>query len=149
MRTLAAALILALAVSGTATAVTYTTATVERVVDGDTVDADGKRYRLIGLDAPEAKQEHGQQAKLALEQLVLGKVVDITVSKTDVYGRELGTFYIGETDINAEMVRLGHAWNEPNYPPRNRYVTEEREAICAHRGLWVTGPVPPWQFRDC
>ena len=50
--------------------------TAQRAVDGDTIDLDGTRYRLWGIDAPESRQtckdgwQAGVEAKHELEQLM-------------------------------------------------------------------------------
>ncbi len=41
------------------------------------------RVRIAGIDAPEARQPHGQQAKEFLDNEISGKVVVLDTSKTD------------------------------------------------------------------
>jgi endonuclease YncB( thermonuclease family) len=94
-------------------------ATVSRVVDGDTVDAQLSggpelRVRLIGIDTPEAGDCGADRATAALEQLVLGRAVslvsDPTQAAQDQFGRSL--FYVDRDDgldAGHEMLRSGWA----------------------------------------
>lgn len=67
--------------------------TVVYVVDGDTFTlADGRRVRLLGLDAPEIGRCMSEEAKNRLSQLVLGKHVRLKdVGYHDDYGRILAS----------------------------------------------------------
>ncbi len=69
-----------------------------RIIDGDTVDVNGVRYRLEGIDAPEISQqcraysgtwECGKAARNALEDMTTGKQVECVGDQTDYYGRVL------------------------------------------------------------
>ena len=56
--------------------------------------------------------------------------------------------YVGDLDINAELVRQGYAWVYRTYAKRQMLYEIEREARGAQRGLWADGnPVPPWEWR--
>lgn len=79
------------------------------VIDGDTVERDGMRWRLSGLDAPEihgakcASERHlGIAAAARLVMLLSdrgGRIIDIRdrngAQKRDKYGRHVGTLVIG------------------------------------------------------
>ena len=69
--------------------------TVTRVVDGDTVDADidlgfkiiyKERIRLMGIDTPESRTRNLRK-----------------------FGRILGTLWIGDMNVNDQLVAEGHA----------------------------------------
>jgi micrococcal nuclease len=98
------------------------TATVTRVIDGDTIEiGTGQRVRYIGIDTPEVypeTQAYGIEAWEANRRLVEGKKVRLErdVSDTDKYGRLLRYVYVGEIFVNAELVRLGLA-EAKAYPP--------------------------------
>ncbi|WP_405402551.1 thermonuclease family protein [Paracoccus sp. Ld10] len=71
-----------------------------RVIDGDTLDVDGKRVRLHGIDAPESNQtrrhqlrvgECGVEATRALERLIGISAVTCEKRATDRYGRMVAT----------------------------------------------------------
>jgi micrococcal nuclease len=122
------------------------TATVTRVIDGDTIDiATGQRVRYIGIDTPEVYPEqeaYGMEAWQANRKLVEGKKVRLEpdVSETDKYGRLLRYVYVDDTFVNAELVRLGLA-EAKAYPPDTRYqdLLEqlEGEARQTGRGMWA------------
>ena len=93
---------------------------VIRVVDGDTVKAEGYdieiKVRLLGIDAPETSkskrdpgQSYSQQAKKHLAGLILNKVVEIKGYGLGPYNRILGVIYLNDKNINLEMVRAGLA----------------------------------------
>lgn len=83
---------------------------VVRVIDGDTfVIRTGERVRLAGLDAPEIGSCYAEAAKLALEKMIGGKVIKIEGSGRDSWGRRLGFVYVGKTNVNLGMVKLGAA----------------------------------------
>jgi micrococcal nuclease len=122
------------------------TATVTRVIDGDTIEiGTGQRVRYIGIDAPEVypkKEPYGTEAWEANSRLVEGKKVRLErdVSDTDKYGRLLRYVYIDDVLINAELVRLGLA-EARAYPPDTLYqeLLEQLEkgAREAGRGMWA------------
>ena len=129
-------------------------ATVERVVDGDTIDVlIGSRretVRLIGIDTPESVaptrpvQCFGKEASLHLEAM-LPSGTEITlirdVEARDVYQRLLG-YVVRSHDglfVNLELVEAGFA-AVLNYPPNDHYASvlarAEADAVAAGRGLW-------------
>lgn len=81
---------------------------VIRVVDGDSFETkDGRRIRLLGLDAPEINNCMGFQAKDALEILISGKVVSLKDQVRDDYGRNLANVFMASTFVNKEMIKRG------------------------------------------
>jgi len=132
-------------------------AVVVEVIDGDTIEVEinGRRYkvRYIGIDAPETVHPQrpvewmGPEAAAANRQLVGGKTVYLEkdVSETDKYGRLLRYVWVGDTMVNAELVRLGFA-QVSTYPPDIKYVDLflklQQEARQAERGLWGPTPTP-------
>ena len=98
--------------------------TVQRVIDGDTVDGEidlgfsitiHKRVRLFGINAPEtrtkdeAEKARGLRTKEWLIKKVEGKAIRLKTEKdnTGKYGRILGTLLIDDLDINLLMLNLG------------------------------------------
>ncbi len=83
------------------------------VVDGDTLDVDGiGRIRLVGVNTPERGEPGYQEAKNFIKDRCLGKTVylDIDDKKNhDRYGRVLAVVYVGNTNINAELLKKGYA----------------------------------------
>jgi micrococcal nuclease len=96
-------------------------ATVQRVVDGDTIDFlvglgfrinYDVRVRLIGINAPERNALGGSEATDYLKaKLPIGKEVFIETFKnpTDKYGRWLATIYLDEVNLNQLIIADGHA----------------------------------------
>jgi len=132
---------------------------VTRVSDGDTVwvRPDGVpgaprrarvKVRLVGLDAPERCQSHGDAAQAALAARVLHRHVSVRRRATDVYGRALGTLWLDGADIGAALVAEGHAWSAAYHGDPGPYAQEERRARAAGRGLFAAAaPVTPREFR--
>lgn len=135
-----------------ATTASACTGRVVGVTDGDTVkvlcDGTETKVRLDQIDAPERNQPFGSKAKDVLSNLVFDRTVRIDSSGTDRYGRTLGTLWIGETDANREMVRMGYAWAYRKYLRDDTLIEDEASAKSARRGLWSdANPIPPWDFR--
>jgi endonuclease YncB( thermonuclease family) len=87
-----------------------------RVIDGDTVDIDGTRIRLVEIDTPETHQprcareyELGLKAKQRLIELLDGAEVSYTTTGIDRYGRTLARLYAGETNVGEVLLKEGHA----------------------------------------
>ena len=101
-----------------------------RVSDGDTIwvtDALGKhKVRMNRIDAPESDQPFGKEATAHLKALIGGKTVRVTYESTDQYGRILGIIYLGETDINLQMVKDGCAWHYKHFDKTPAYAEAER-----------------------
>ncbi|TCN34076.1 endonuclease YncB(thermonuclease family) [Sinorhizobium americanum] len=133
---------------------TFASATA-RVVDGDTLDLDGRIYRLHGIDAPEAGQDcdedgggHwacGKAAIERLEELVLGNDVRCDDRGQDPYGRTIGVCVAAGVDVNARMVREGMAWAFRKYS--EDYSSLEDEARGEHVGVWRHETMAPWYYR--
>jgi micrococcal nuclease len=123
-----------------------TTAKVTRVIDGDTIVIEGGyRVRYIGIDTPETYPEveaFGIEAWQANRSLVEGQEVRLEkdMSETDKYDRLLRYVYVGDTFVNAELVRRGLARAEA-YPPDTKYQDYlgelEAEAKAAGLGMWA------------
>jgi len=130
------------------------TGRVVRVADGDTVsvlDATNTQYRirLFGIDTPERDQPYGGSAKRALTDLVDNRDVGVVVVATDDYGRQVGTLYRDNIDINLAMVAGGHAWWYRHYAPHERKLASAEQAAREQGlALWSNPqPVPPWDWR--
>lgn len=125
---------------------------VVAIADGDTltilVDRTQHKIRLAEIDTPERRQAWYQKAKDALSELVFSKEVSVTVTTKDRYGRLIGRVYIYDLDVNAELVRNGHAWVYRKYAEDPALYQLEDEARAAQRGLWglpESERDPPWE----
>ncbi len=121
-----------------------------RVVDGDSLEIDGRRLRLRGIDAPEFGQNCrdgtkpvscGRFAREHLRLLIAGAPVDCQGWETDRYDRLLVTCTARGTDLNKAMVRDGWAL------AYGGYAAEEAEARRAGRGLWAMDFETPADWR--
>lgn len=120
---------------------------VGRIVDGDTIRcSDGRRVRLLLIDAPERNQPpFGLAASRELARLVprgSPTQLEYDVQKTDRYGRDLAYVHMSDGRIaNEEILRSGYAVVLV-YPPNVRYVERFRAAVAdaqaQKRGLWAT-----------
>ncbi len=126
-----------------------------RVIDGDTIEIAGERIRLHGIDAPEAKQtcqddydkewDCGQEATFALAKMVGNLTVTCKGNQRDKYGRLIAVCFVGNQNLNAELVRQGWALAYRRYSMD--YVDDEKAARVALKGLWNGVFVPPWEWR--
>ncbi len=133
---------------------------VQRVIDGDTlvlVDATQTRrtLRLAGIDAPESRMPHGQQATAYLTALVLGHEVIATTGKQDRYGRTIATLKVDGNDANLAMIQAGLAWHYTKYANEQPdgeaalYAAAQHTARAQGLGLWRDEcPVAPWDWRQ-
>src|SRR5690606_36951278 len=90
-------------------------------------------------------------------QLTLGKVVYLEPLQQDRYDRLVAIVRTGNgdesLDVNAELVRRGHAWAYRRYMRRSadaHLCRHEHEARIARRGLWALPAeqiVAPWDWR--
>lgn len=125
-------------------------------IDGDSFMIGKSEIRLHGIDAPEYRQTctaaNGKQepcGKLARDQLSIlirnVKLVCRTLDQ-DRYGRQVSVCRAGDTDINREMVRLG--WAIAYRRHSQAYVSAEREARAARRGIWQWDFDMPEDYRN-
>lgn len=124
------------------------------VVDGDTADvrlASGMvRVRFHAIDAPERDQPHGAASKAALSALVFGQTVTIEPYEQDRYDRLVARLWLGDRDVNAEMVTQGHAWVYRRHADDPAYCAYEKTARDLGRGLWAlpeSQRPAPWEWR--
>jgi endonuclease YncB( thermonuclease family) len=123
------------------------------ISDGDTfkILADGNqtiKVRLHGIDAPEKKQDYGNQAQQKLSELIFSKQVQVVKKNEDRYGRLVGVVYVGGLNVNEELLRTGYAWHYHEYDKSEQWETLQQQAMKKRSGLWQQrDPTPPWQWR--
>ena len=125
------------------------------VIDGDSLIVDGIEMRLQGIDAPEYDQpclqrtfrSCGSMAETYLrDEIIADADVACTIHDTDQYGRSIASCYIGNRDIEQEMVRAGYATAYRYYS--TKYVEDEDYARANNLGLWSYGWFEePYQYR--
>src|SRR6266498_188276 len=100
------------------------TVLVERIIDGDTIVAEGKNesIRLLGINTPERGEFGYQEAKDFLEQKILDQNVTLEFvgNRYDKYNRLLAYIFFNNTNINIKMVENGFA-NYYFYSGRDKY----------------------------
>ena len=120
------------------------------VTDGDTIIINDIRIRFTGSDAPESyffgktqtcldgkdrEWECGNAATQKLKDLINNQTVRCTDEGQDRYGRTLGICYVGEMDLQAEMVKSGMAVAYLRYS--DRYEKEQNYAKKVKAGMWA------------
>lgn len=125
------------------------------VIDGDTIEIHGQRIRLHGVDAPEKGQpcfdasgkpwRCGPAAANVLDEFIGVSPVACHERDVDRYGRVVATCTVRGEDIEAWLVRNGHAMAYRRYS--SDYIGAEQEAKNAKRGVWSGAMQPPWEWR--
>lgn len=122
------------------------------IIDADTVDYDGTRYRLHGIDAPESSQtcrtwgltwNCGTAATQALA--AHATALSCIGTDTDRYGRTIGTCAAGGVDLNAWLVESGWALAYRQFA--DDYVPQEEGAHRQHAGIHSGEFINPWDWR--
>lgn len=132
-----------------------TTAGGVRIIDGDTLDLNGERIRLFGIDAPEADQtchngarewRCGAEATRALAKFVGDQTLICEKRNTDRYGRTIAICRLGGVSVNTWMVRNGWAVAYRQYGGAI-YDANEAAAKQNRLGVWIGDFTMPWDWR--
>ena len=110
---------------------TYRVKSVNRIVDGDTIDVTidlgfsiniNQRVRVAGIDSPEKRTRDAAEKALGIDatewmtkrineapELIIKTAVEGSMGK---YGRVLGWLFVGDEDVslNEQMINEGFAW---------------------------------------
>ncbi|MCP5085805.1 MAG: thermonuclease family protein, partial [Rhodobacteraceae bacterium] len=126
-----------------------------QIVDGDTLILDGTRYRINGIDAPEAGQKCtsdrgkswacGDAATNALYEMTVGRTATCKKLATDICNRIVARCAADGNDLAQEMVARGLAWAFLKFS--DEYETVQDEAKQARLGIWQGEAQPAWEFR--
>ncbi len=121
------------------------------IIDGDTLRLNGKRIRIVGIDAPEMNQTCtdpsgrrwacGRVATQRLHALIAGGPVECAAKGRGYYGRTLARCSVNGVDLGGAMVREGYAVNYGGY------LLAEAEARLQQRGLWAGDFERPRDWR--
>ncbi len=125
---------------------------VVKIADGDTLTilVDKQQFKILLSDiyTPERKQPFGTRAKQALSELAFGKQARVVEVAVDRYGRIVGRVYVGDIDVNRELVAQGFAGVYRKYSNDAELLELEAEAKRQKLGLWADShPIPPWDWR--
>lgn len=125
------------------------------VIDGDTLELQGERIRIWGVDAPESRQtcaragaayRCGQVSANELDRWIGGRPVTCIQEDTDRYRRIVARCRIDDVDVGGWLVRQGHAVRYPDYAGV-AYIVEELSARREGRGVWAGEFDNPWDWR--
>jgi endonuclease YncB( thermonuclease family) len=120
-------------------------------VDGDTLRLDGRRVRVLGIDAPELEQsctdaagaawDCGKAARDFLAGVLRGADVVCEPQGRDRYGRMLARCRAGGADIGESLVKAGLA------VAYGDYLVDEGVARAGRKGIWAGRFVAPSTWR--
>ena len=126
-----------------------------RVINGDTLQIQGRYFKLYGIDAPEANQtcadksgrsyNCGRQAALWLKGWIGDNILECRIMQQDSKGNMVGTCSLGEYDLGAALVNAGWAFAYTKYT--DIYVPYEQQAQANGNGLWQGKFYKPWDWR--
>lgn len=133
------------------------------VVDGDTIWVGVFQIRLFGIDAIEATQPCELKGRPKTYcHTSASEFLRTFTRRPDFrcefhvkdgknkpwvnHGRYVATCYVGEIDVNAEMVRNGWAF-AANTSYGSAYKSFEEQARAKKLGVFATQVAPPWQWR--
>jgi endonuclease YncB( thermonuclease family) len=134
------------------------TGAVEHYFDGDSLIISNQSIRLVDIDAPEGAQtclntqnesyRCGNRASNHLKALVSNQAANQQVrcegDTIDQYQRLLATCYVGQLNLNRQMVLDGWA---VVYRTSKVYAAEQQQARAASRGVWQGAFTEPSEFR--
>ena len=129
------------------------TGKVTKVFDGDTiniVDENNTEYRVRfqAVDAPEHYQDFGDASRKHLHSLIFGKTVQVKVDKIDHHDRVVGRIWLGNRDIEQEMLEAGLVWHYVKFNKEAKLAEAQKKAQEAKLGIWSKpNPTPPWEWR--
>lgn len=147
-------MLIALAVAPGVGAETPAVTGAPTVIDGETLEVAGRRFRLFGIDAPDLRQtcvirgrayNCGRVSRTALMDLVAGVKVTCRPRKSAPGHDTLAICRAGGYDLSAGMVHTGWAMAFPRIG--TDYARIERKAAKAKRGLWRGAFVAPWDWK--
>ena len=125
-----------------------------RIVDGDTIHIDKIKYRLNGIDAPEIKQiceinkkkyNCGIKSRNFLKSLIGNQLVRCEQKDVDIYKRVVADCFVGNTNLNKELVRNGWALAYRYYS--KDYIADEKFAEENSLGMWKGTFIHPKKWR--
>jgi endonuclease YncB( thermonuclease family) len=127
-------------------------AVVARVIDGDTIDlVDGRRIRLVQIDAPEKDSECYGDESTAFARRLLPPGTEVRIEQdpvldqVDRFGRRLAYVWKDEEDVNVSLVREGAAgvWFFDGRQGRHaqELLGAAERARAQEKGLWGACPL--------
>lgn len=115
------------------------TAFVIRVIDGDTIDTDKGKIRLLGINTPEKTNPYYKEAKDYLKNIE-NKSIEIQRDKTDLdkYDRKLRYIFYENQLINVDILQQGLATSfmTEDLVYKEKLINAEKFAKENEIGLW-------------
>ncbi len=103
--------------------------TITKIIDGDTLEVDDVRIRLVLVDAPETNEVGGTEATDFVSTICpIGSTATVDEDDwqgLDKYGRLLAVVYCGDTNINAELIDRGYATTYQYFCDDSEFGNEE------------------------
>lgn len=126
---------------------------VTAVLEGDTIKVQLSSgpiiVRLANIDAPEPRQPGGLEARNALNDRLIGEEITLDVTPQDRDERLIAVVYLGDENINAWLVKQGHAWAYRQNTEDPDYCVWENGARSLRRGFWAREEsLAPWEWRQ-
>ena len=136
---------------------------IAKVIDGDTLRINEKKIRLLGIDAPEKKQQCrkawlsisfftlnkeypcGEISTDKLKRKINNKPIICKWTDKDRYMRFIAECYKKKLNINAWMVQNGYALAYRKYS--TKFIAQENIARKEQLGIWAGSFEMPWDYR--
>lgn len=125
------------------------------VVDGDSLKLGNKNIRLAYIDAPEYYQtcknadgkeyDCGIKARENLINLVKLGALDCKIIGKDIYKRDMSECFVGNVNVNLEMVKSG--WAVVYRSQNETYLKAQEYAKSAKLGIWQGKYMKPELYR--
>ena len=125
-----------------------------KIIDGDTIHINKKKYRLYGIDAPEINQKCkinkkeykcGIKSKVFLKSLTSNKEIICKKKDIDKYKRIVAVCFANGENINQIMVKSGWAVAYRYYS--KDYIEDEIFAKKNRLGMWKGSFTKPSYWR--
>ncbi len=100
---------------------------------------DQTSYYLIlqGVNNPDSSDLHQQQARDQLRELLCQGPIRAVVNRRDQFQRGIARLYLGDTDINLEMILSGYArYDGTVFEGSSAFAEAEEIARREQRGIW-------------
>ncbi len=134
---------------------------VTKIADGNSIDVDGERFHLLGVDAPRSSKCpkvincSNEEAKKFLEDNVMGRTItydyDRMLGRRDRHGDRRIYLYVEGELINATLIEkgLGFADRSRDFSKKDLFLGMEDLARRRSMGLWHLCPVECTGNRAC